>query len=243
MGTVLIIGAKSDIAVAVAYKFADQGYDLFLAGRDIGSLKVLASDIAIRSQRKVSWGELDILDFDSHRAFYDGLEEKPVGVISAVGYLGSQASAQIDFVEARKIHNTNYLGIASLFDIIASDFESIGSGFMVGISSVAGDRGRKSNYHYGAAKAAFSTYLSGLRNRLSDVKVQVLTVKPGFVATSMTEGMDLPKKLTAQPEEVANDIFTAIQNGKSVIYSKWFWRWIMAIIKHIPEWKFKSMNL
>ncbi len=243
MGTVLILGAKSDIAVAVARKYADQGFDLFLAGRDVEALKTVASDIEIRSQRKVGFGGLDVLDFDSHQAFYDSFEEKPVGVISAVGYLGSQQKAQVDFGEAQKIHDTNYLGITSLFNIIANDFETRGSGFMVGISSVAGDRGRKSNYHYGAAKAAFSAYLSGLRNRLNDAGVQVLTVKPGFVATSMTEGMDLPEKLTAQPEQVADDIFNAQHKGKSIVYTKWIWRWIMLIIKHIPEWKFKGMSL
>lgn len=243
MGTVLIIGAKSDIAKALARKYAEQGYDLHLAGRDLEQLKILASDIEIRSQARVAFSELDILDFESHQNFYDNLEEKPVGVISAVGYLGSQEKAQSDFEEAQKITNTNYLGIASLFDIIANDFESCGSGFIVGISSVAGDRGRKSNYFYGAAKGAFSAYLSGLRNRLHDNNVQVLTVKPGFVATSMTEGMDLPEKLTAQPEEVAKDIFNAQQKGKNIIYTKWIWRWIMLIIVHIPEWKFKGMSL
>jgi decaprenylphospho-beta-D-erythro-pentofuranosid-2-ulose 2-reductase len=243
MSMVLIIGAKSDIAKAVARKYAEQGYDLFLAARDSDELAALASDIEIRSQRVVKYGELDILDFGSHQAFYDTLEDKPIGVISAVGYLGSQEKAQSDFAEVQRITNTNYLGIVSLFDIIASDFESRGSGFIVGISSVAGDRGRKSNYFYGSAKAAFSAYLSGLRNRLHDAKVQVLTVKPGFVATSMTEGMDLPEKLTAQPEQVAEDIFRAQQKGKNIIYTKWIWRWIMLIIQHIPEWKFKGMSL
>lgn len=243
MSTVLIVGAKSDIAKAIARKYAAEGYDLFLAARNADDLKALASDIEVRSQRKVEYGELDILDFDSHKAFYDSLKEKPAGVISAIGYLGSQEKAQNDFAEARKITDTNYLGIASLFDIIANDFESRGSGFMVGISSVAGDRGRKSNYCYGAAKAALSAYLSGLRNRLSNADVQVLTVKPGFVATSMTAGMDLPEKLTAQPEQVANDIFKAQQKGRNIIYTKWIWRWIMLIIIHIPEWKFKGMSL
>ena len=243
MAAVLILGAKSDIAVAVARQYADQGFDLILAGRGMELLKALASDIQIRSQQAVSYVELDVLDFNSHQAFYDGLDEKPLGVISAVGYLGLQEKAQVDFDEAQKIHNTNYLGLVSLFNIIANDFESRGSGFIVGISSVAGDRGRKSNYHYGAAKAAFSAYLSGLRNRLHNAGVEVLTVKPGFVATSMTEGMDLPEKLTAQPEQVARDIFQAQQKGKSIIYSKWIWRWIMLIIKHIPEWKFKGMSL
>ena len=243
MSMVLIIGAKSDIAKAVARKYAKQGYDLFLAARNSDELEALARDIEIRSQQIVKYGELDILDFNSHQAFYDSLEEKPIGVVCAVGYLGSQDKAQLDFTEAQRITNTNYLGITRLFDIIASDFESRGNGFMVGISSVAGDRGRKSNYVYGAAKAAFSAYLSGLRNRLHDAGVQVLTVKPGFVATSMTAGMDLPEKLTAQPEAVADDIYNAQQKGKNIIYTKWIWRWIMLIIKHIPEWKFKGMSL
>ena len=128
-------------------------------------------------------------------------------------------------------------------NIIANDFEKRRSGFIVGISSVAGDRGRKSNYIYGSAKAGFSAYLSGLRNRLHSVHVQVLTVKPGFVRTKMTEGMDLPERLTAQPEEVAKDIFKAQQRGRDVLYAKGMWRWIMLVIKTIPEWLFKRMDL
>ena len=139
--------------------------------------------------------------------------------------------------------DTNYTGVVSLFNIIANDFEDRRSGFMVGISSVAGDRGRKNNYIYGSAKAALTAYLSGLRNRLYDAQVHVMTVKPGFVATKMTEGMDLPEKLTAQPEEVAEDIYKAQQKNKNVLYTKWMWRWVMMMIKMIPEWKFKGMSL
>jgi hypothetical protein len=131
----------------------------------------------------------------------------------------------------------------SLFNIIANDFEKRRSGFIVGISSVAGDRGRKSNYIYGSAKAALTAYLSGLRNRLYDAQVHVMTVKPGFVATKMTEGMDLPEKLTAQPEEVAKDIYKAQQKSKDVLYTKSIWRFIMMIITAIPEWKFKGMSI
>ncbi len=145
-------------------------------------------------------------------------------MISAIGYLGEQEKAQSDFKEAQQIMDTNYTGVVSLFNIIANDFEDRRSGFMVGISSVAGDRGRKSNYIYGSAKAALTAYLSGLRNRLYDAQVHVMTVKPGFVATKMTEGMDLPEKLTAQPEEVAEDIYKAQQKGKNVLYTKWMWR-------------------
>ena len=243
MSYVLIIGAKSDIAKATAREYAKHGYDLYLAARNSDELKEFANDVTVRTQRVVKIVELDILDYNSHQAFYDQLEEKPLGIISAIGYLGEQEKAQSDFDEAQQIIDTNYTGVASLFNIIADDFEKRRSGFMVGISSVAGDRGRKSNYIYGSAKAALTAYLSGLRNRLYDAQVQVLTVKPGFVATKMTEGMDLPEKLTAQPEEVAEDIYKAQQKGKNVIYTKWIWRWVMLIIRNIPEFQFKKMSI
>jgi len=243
MSYILIIGAKSDIAKAVAREYAKNGYDLYLAGRDIKELEEFAQDIKTRTQKEVKLLELDILDYKNHQSFYDNLDEKPLGVVSAVGYLGEQEKAQSDFNEAEQIMATNYTGVVSILNIIADDFEKRRSGFIVGISSVAGDRGRKSNYIYGSAKAALTTYLSGLRNRLYDAQVNVLTVKPGFVATKMTEGMDLPEKLTAQPNEVAEDIFAAQQKGKSILYTKWMWRYVMLIIKNIPEFMFKKMSI
>ena len=243
MSYVLIIGAKSDIAKAVARRYAKEGYNLYLAARKSSALEELANDIKIRTQKDVKCVELDILDYASHSVFYDELEEKPLGVISAVGYLGEQNKAQSDFDEARKIIDTNYTGVVSLINIIADDFEMRESGFIVGISSVAGDRGRKKNYIYGSAKAALTAYLSGLRNRLYKANVHVLTVKPGFVATRMTEGMELPEKLTAQPEEVADDIYKAQQKRNNILYSKWVWRWVMLIINAIPEWKFKKTSI
>ena len=243
MSYVLIIGAKSDIAKAVAREYAKHGYDLYLGARDVSELEAFAQDVMTRTQKEVKLVELDILDYASHQTFYDSLEEKPLGVISAVGYLGEQEKAQSDFSQTQKIIDSNYTGVVSLFHIIADDFEQRRSGFMVGISSVAGDRGRKSNYIYGSAKAALTAYLSGLRNRLYDAQVQVLTVKPGFVATKMTENMDLPEKLTAQPQDVAADIYKAQQSGKSVLYTKWIWRWVMLIIRSIPEFQFKKMSI
>ncbi len=243
MSYVLIIGAKSDIAKATAREYAKHGHDLYLAARNSSELEGFANDITIRTQRTVKTVDLDILDYKSHQVFYDSLDEKPLVVISAVGYLGDQEKAQSDFSEAQKIMDTNYTGVVSLFNIIADDFEKRGSGFMVGISSVAGDRGRESNYIYGSAKAALTVYLSGLRNRLYDAQVHVLTVKPGFVATKMTEGMDLPEKLTAQPEKVAGDIYKAQQKNKNILYTKWMWRWVMLIIRNIPEFQFKRMSI
>lgn len=243
MSYILIVGATSDIAKAVAREYAKHGYDLYLAAREPKALEEFAQDIVVRTTQEVKLLALDILAFSTHAAFYDALEPKPLGVVSAVGYLGEQKLAQTDFAEAKKIMDSNYTGVVSLLNIIADDFEARRSGFIVGISSVAGDRGRKSNYLYGSAKAALTAYLSGLRNRLYESQVQVLSVKPGFVATKMTAGMDLPEKLTAEPDEVAEDIFNGQQNGKDCIYTKWVWRYIMLIIKLIPEWKFKRMSI
>lgn len=240
---VLIVGAKSDIAKAIAKVYSEKGYSLYLAARKSHELQEFANNIEVRTEQKVKILELDILDYQHHQQFYDNLEEKPVGVITAVGYLGNQEKGQADFVEAKRILDTNFTGVVSLLNVIARDFEKRKSGFIVGISSVAGDRGRKSNYLYGAAKAGLTAYLSGLRNQLHDSNVGVLTVKPGFVATKMTEGMDLPKKLTALPELVAKDIYKAQQKRKSILYTKWIWKYVMLAIKNIPEWQFKKMSI
>ncbi len=243
MSYILIIGAKSDIAKAVAREYAKHGYDLYLAARNAHELHKFARDISVRSQRIVKILELDIRDFKSHHFFYEQLEEKPLGTISAVGYLGTQYKAQTNFHELQRIVETNFTGIANLLNIVASDLEQRRHGFIVGITSVAGDRGRKKNYIYGSAKAALGAYLSGLRNSLHGAGVHVMTVKPGFVATKMTAGMDLPERLTAQPEDVAKVLFKAQQKKKNEIYVKSVWRWIMMIVKVIPEWKFKKMDI
>ncbi len=243
MSYVLIVGAKSDMATATAREYAKGGYHIYLSARNCEELKDLATDINVRTGRVVKLVELDILNYEKHQASYDGLEEKPLGVISFVGYLGEQKQAQDDFNETAKIIATNYTGVVSFLNIVANDFARRKSGFIVGVSSVAGDRGRKSNYIYGSAKAAFTAYLSGLRNRLFEANVHVMTVKPGFVATKMTESLELPEKLTAQPEDVAKDIFLAQAKNKNVCYTAWFWRYIMLIIKTIPEFQFKKMSL
>lgn len=243
MSYILIIGASSDIAGAVAREYAKHGYDLFLAARKPDELAAFGNDISIRYGKNARPVYFDALDYKSHQAFYDALDPKPEGVVCAVGYLGDQDKAQQDFTETDQIIQTNYTGCVSILNIIANDFERRKSGFIVGISSVAGDRGRKKNYIYGSAKAAFTAYLSGLRNRLYEAGVQVLTVKPGFVDTKMIKGMDTPEKLTAQPEEVARDIYKAQSSGKDVLYTTWVWRYIMAIINAIPESVFKKKTI
>ncbi|MDP2166809.1 MAG: SDR family oxidoreductase [Thermodesulfovibrionales bacterium] len=243
MSRVIVFGAKSDMAREIARGLAMRGYDLYLAARGHEEIEPDVSDLSIRYGVKVSALEFDLLDYEGHKAFYEGLDEKPSGAVCAVGYLGEQKKAEKDFNEAKRIMDTNYTGCVSILNIIAGDFEAKGEGFIIGISSVAGDRGRQSNYVYGSAKAGFTVYLSGLRNRLFKSGVHVMTVKPGFVHTKMTEGMNLPPALTAEPHEVARDVLRALKKKKDVVYTRWFWRYIMLAIRHIPEAVFKRLKL
>lgn len=243
MSFVLIIGANSDIAKATAKEYIENGYDIYLAGRNIHALNLFSDELRSLSSRKVIVKELDIVDFSAHEKFYANLNEKPIGVISAVGYLGNQDEASQNFIESEKIINTNFTGLVSLLNIISNDFVKRKQGFIVGISSLAGDRGRKSNYIYGSAKGAFTLYLSGLRNKLYSSNIHVMTVKPGFVNTQMTKGMTLPKILVSQPEKLAKNIYKAQQKGKNILYSKLLWRILMAIILLLPESYFKKTNL
>ncbi len=241
---ILILGGNSDVAYAVARQFAAQDKaDITLASRNLELLTKKAKDIEIRHHVKVQAIAFDATDNDSHQGFYDALDPKPEGVVVAFGHLGDQEKAQSDAREAHRIIQTNFTGAASILEIVAADFERRGKGFIIGIGSVSGERGRQSNYFYGAAKGAFGIYLSGLRNRLAKHQVHVITVLPGFIDTKMTSGMGLPALLTASTEQVAVDIFKAYRKSKNIIYTRWFWRWIMAIIKAIPEPLFKRLSL
>ena len=243
MHNVLILGASSDIAQAIAQIFAEKGYGLILAGRNTDQLDIIGKDLNIRHEVPVSVQPFDAMDFASHAAFYENLKEKPLITVCVFGYLGEQATAQTDWKECEKIIHTNYTGAVSILNIIAEDYAQKQEGCIAGISSVAGERGRQSNYVYGSAKAAFTAYLSGLRNRLYKKGVHVVTVKPGFVNTRMTEGLDLPKPITAQPQQVAKDVYNAVVKKKNVIYSLGIWRLIMLIIRNIPEAVFKRLNM
>lgn len=243
MSYVLIIGATSDMGKAIAREFAQQGYDLYLAARNSEVLTDFKQDLIVRSNRKIELIDFDLLKFDTHETIYNSLSEKPLGVICVAGYMVDQHIAEKSFEETEKTIHTNFTGNVNLLNIVANDFEDRKSGFIIGISSVAGDRGRKSNYIYGSSKAAFTAYLSGLRNRLTESQVHVMTVKPGFVYTKMTEGMDLPAKLTAQPSEVAEDVYNAHMKKKNVLYTKWMWKYVMLIINSIPEFIFKKLSI
>lgn len=236
---VLIIAATSDIGAALAHGYARRGCALILAARDAAALAPLASDLALRHNVGVRVVACDVTTTDPDR-FFDELGVVPGTVVMVAGLLGDQQQAAADTAHADAIMATNYNGPARL--LLAAARRMTG-GTIIGISSVAGDRGRASNFVYGSAKAGFSAFLSGLRNAHFKTGLHVLTVKPGFVATKMTAAMNLPPLLTAQPAAVADAIIKAQLRGRNVIYTKPVWWLIMTIIRHIPEVIFKRLSL
>jgi NAD(P)-dependent dehydrogenase (short-subunit alcohol dehydrogenase family) len=242
--SLLVLGASSDVARATALAFCRDGWDAIVCGRDLQAAQADAADLALRAHgSQVTALRLDILDTAGFVPFLDSLPGLPDAVLCAVGLLGDQTLAEHDLDHAVLIMRSNFEGPSLLLGLIAARFAARGRGTIIGISSVAGERGRASNYVYGAAKAGFSAFLSGLRNRLSKKGVHVLTVKPGFMRTRMTAGMTLPAALTAEPPEVGAAILKATRQSKDVIYIRPVWRWIMTIIKLIPEGMFKKRSL
>lgn len=242
-GPVLIIGGASDIGRAIAHRYASAGHPICLAARNIERLEEDRADIALRHNVAVTLHALDILDTASFGGFVQALPEQLHTAVCVVGLLGDQARAEADPDTAALIIRSNFEGPALLMGMLANRFAARGSGTLIGISSVAGDRGRASNYVYGSAKAGFSAFLSGLRNRMTSQGVHVMTVLPGFVDTQMTAGMNLPPPLTASPEAVAQQVFKAASARKNVIYVKPVWRLVMTVIRAIPEGIFKKLRL
>ena len=241
---VLILGGNSDIGFAIAREFAKSyGAEIQLASRNLEQLEKKAGDLKVLFNVNVNVYPFDVLDKESHKDFFQNLREKPDVVVATFGILGEQLEAQQDPQKAAEILGSNYVGAVSILEIIASDFEQRGKGVIIGVSSVAGDRGRASNYIYGSAKAGFTAYISGLRNRLFDKGVRVITILPGFVATKMTAHLNLNPALTATPEEVARETEKAFRKKKDVIYVKPIWKWIMMAIKLQPEAIFKRLKL
>lgn len=241
----LAIGATSAIAQETLKLFAKQGAALFLVGRSADKLAATASDLKVRGASQVETYLLDVTDYSQHEAMLQAAREKLGSydtVLIAHGTLGDQAAAQDSVEETVQEFNNNCLSVIALLVPIANYLEKQGSGTIAVISSVAGDRGRPSNYVYGSAKAGLNAYLQGLRGRLFKAGVKVVTIKPGLVDTPMTSHL---KKgpLMAKPEAVGQTIYKAILKGKEVIYVPGFWFVIMTIIKSIPEPVFKRLNL
>ena len=242
---ILIIGATSAIAKATLRLYAEQNHNLFLVARNETLLQNIAEDAKIRGANQVEWQALDLSNLEQHASLLETIYQtypKIDIVLIAHGTLPNQQACQDNLETALQEININALSTISLLTLLANRFETQKSGSIAVITSVAGDRGRQSNYVYGAAKSMVSTFLQGLRNRLNDSSVQVLDIKPGFVDTPMTAEF---KKgaLWAQPEQVANSIIKAINNNRNTLYTPWFWWGIMMVIRNIPEFIFKKLKL
>lgn len=242
---VLILGATSAIARHVAAAFAARGHALFLAGRNVPEVERLAGDLRIRYNVATASGRFDAEDYEGHREFLREVVRRMgdvEGVVLAFGYLGEQEAAQKELEETFRVIDRNFTGAVSILNHCADFFETRRGGFIVAVSSVAGDVGRQSNYLYGAAKGGLNVYLQGLRARLFRAGVRVLTVKPGFVDTPMTFGRP-GLFLVASPAEVGEKIVRALGRGSEVAYVPWFWRFVMLALKVTPESLRKRLKL
>ena len=241
---VLILGATSPIARILAMKFASIGAHLYLAARDKTENDRIANDISVRAGVSAMAGTFDASDFASHSELIEratkelgGLD----GVVLCFGTLGDEDKAQVDASEALATIHQNFTGAVSLLTIAAHKLEAQGTGFIVVIGSVAGDRGRKRNYVYGSAKGALHLFVQGLRARLSKTKVHVMTVILGTVDTRMTWGRE-GTMFVVPPERAADLIFEAWRKKRDVVYVPSFWRPIMAVVRAIPERIFKHSS-
>ncbi len=244
----LIIGAAGGIGSALAREMASRGNTLFLADRETQSeiLQRNAQDIELRYGSEVTTGIFEALEFEKYHSFISSVESKLsgkiYGVIWAAGVMWSNEELISDHEKARKHLDINYTAPMLFLNRIAEIMEQRGTGHIVAIGSPAGDRGRKSNYIYGAEKSALHKYMEGIRHRFGDSKVTVLTAKPGPTRTAMTAGMNKLPLLT-NPENVAADITRAIDKRKSVVYTPMIWQPIMAAIRHLPEFIFRKLNI
>jgi short-subunit dehydrogenase len=236
-GAVLILGASSPLARGCAEAFARRGHGLVLAGRDAEELAHLAGDLRLRFGVEVRACAFDACDAGPPTIDAEGLD----GVLCAVGDMGEDP-ATLDPTATARILATNFAGPAAALAPLAAAFAARQRGFIIGITSVAGDRGRQSNFVYGAAKGGFALWLQGLRNKVDGRGVRVLTVKPGFLDTAMTYGRK-GVFLAADPRVIGERIVRALEDGADVVYLPGFWRWIMLVIRCIPEGLFKRLKL
>ena len=243
INTALVIGATSDIGRAIAFKLAEYGYMMQLASRNPVHLEQEKQNIWKNTNANVTLHKCDVQQNDYGLSLIDELDPLPDIAVCVIGYLGDNNGSASNSTVAERLIRVNFLGPTLLMGALADQFEKRGSGVLVGVSSVAGDRGRATNCLYGSAKAGFTAFLSGLRNRLTFSGVHVVTVKPGYVRTRMTNGLDLPAWLTATPEEVAEAVIKAIHQRRDIIYVRRIWSFLMLIICVLPERIFKRIKL
>ncbi len=240
----IILGATSSMAKAFARAVSSEGARVFLAGRDLEDLRVSASDCVQRGAEAAEAMMFDARQQPGFKAIVDRVaqEDGMINVAVFVGSMPAQSDIDADPSLIDGVIKDSFTGPAAFLQTIAPEMEERGGGTVIGVGSVAGDRGRIGNYVYGSAKAGFHTYLSGLRNRLTRSGGHVVTVKPGFVDSAMTWGIE-GMFLVAPPEKVATDLLRAVEKKKNVIYTPFFWAIIMGIITRIPERIFKKMSI
>lgn len=244
--TILVGGATSAMAQAFARRYAPRGARFYLLARDEKKLEIIKQDLLARGATAVVCEVVDMAKPYDYDTAISRMAAEAGGIdiaLLAQGVMFDQAILQSDIQKTREMHEVNVMSVIAMATVLANHFEQKKAGSLLVISSVAGDRGRQSNYAYGATKAALSVFVDGLRNRLYRHGVTVVTVKPGFVDTPMTEGMAKNGPLWAKPEKIAEDMESCVGRGGRVLYTPWFWRYIMIIIKHIPEFIFKKMSL
>ncbi len=245
---IAIFGATSAIATACARRFVADGRDLFLVGRDPQKLEALLADLKCRASggQVVEAARANLNDVERHEALLSSAEAALGGldaILIAHGTLSDQALCERSVALTLQEIHTNALSVVSLLTLAANRFEARGQGTLAVISSVAGDRGRQSNYVYGAAKGLVTLFMQGLRNRLYRKGVRVVTIKPGFVDTPMTAGFRKKGFLWSTPDRVARGIVRAMDRGRDEVYLPWFWRPILWVLRHIPEAVFKRLSL
>jgi hypothetical protein len=245
MKKILIFGATSAIAEATARLWAQDGNRMFLVARDAERVEEQCKDLVIRGAESARHTVLDLNDFERHKEAIKQAAQAMQGVdiaLIAHGTLGDQKACEQSFERTLKELNTNAISVISLSTHLANLFEQQKNGTLVVISSVAGDRGRQSNYVYGTAKGMVTLFLQGVRNRLHPSGIRVITIKPGMVDTPMTSSFR-KGALWSTPETIARDIYRGVATGKDIIYTPGYWKPIMKIIKSIPESIFKKMAL
>lgn len=240
----IVLGSNSEVAQAFVEKVLSEGkrYPLiYLLTSNKESAEKFSHHIEVKYIQKCEVVQVDVMqNIDYHQLQHIDSDL----LFCASGYLGKNTEQGLyDNQNTQRIIDINYAKLVPLINFFAKKMEAKRSGTIIGLSSVAGDRGRQSNFIYGSSKAAFTAYLSGLRNYLFDKKVSVITIKPGFMATKMTEGMPLNPKLTASPKQAANAIYKAYKNNRNVAYVLPIWWVIMTIIKNIPEFIFKRLKM
>ncbi len=248
LNRVVIFGVTSAIAEQTARQLVQNGASIYCIWRNPDKLNRILADLKVRagSDQTIAGVSADLTDTHQHLALIEQANEALGGLDAALiahGTLPDQKACEADVTLTLQEIETNALSVVSLLSLLANQFEAQGKGVIAAISSVAGDRGRQSNYVYGAAKGMVSLFMQGLRNRLASKGVSVVTIKPGFVDSPMTASFDKSGPLWAKPEMVAKGIVNAMQKGKGEVYLPWFWYIVMQIIKHIPEAIFKRLSL